>query len=361
MEGRKKVLYIDDEQNNLVGFKATFRREFDVLTAHSTDKALEQLAEHPDISVIISDQRMPGKTGVEFFEEIQSAYPSPVRMLCTGYTDVKAVINAINKGHVFRYIQKPWQEDEMRAAIQEAYNYYEATSMLSAKNAELTKANTELDKFAYSVTHDLRSPILSVLGAINIAKAAKTTYEVHEMLDMMAQSMMKLDGFIHNIHDYYTIKRGELNITEVNFEELLANLKSIYSLDGLTQNVEFSIRTVINGPFKSDQLVLYIILNNLLSNAFKYQKRDKDHKFVRLSVEVENNHAYIEVQDNGIGIHEAYLENIFDMFYRATNEGFGSGFGLYNVKDALEKLGGRIAVSSQKNEGSLFEIEIPGK
>ncbi len=361
MEGRIKVLYIDDESNNLVGFKATFRREYEILTAQSPAKALLQLQAHPDIAVIISDQRMPGQTGVEFFEEIQPIYPAPVRMLCTGYTDVKAVIASINKGHVFRYIQKPWQEDDMRAAIEEAYSYYEATSLLSQKNTELIKANTELDKFAYSVTHDLRSPILSVLGAINIAKSAKTTYEIHEMLDMMAQSMVKLDGFIHNIHDYYTIKRGELNITEVNFEELLASLKGIYKLDGVTNNIDFSVRTDIHGSFRSDELVLYIILNNLLSNAFKYQKRDKEYKYVRLSIEVEDNHAYIEVQDNGIGIHEAYLENIFDMFYRATNEGFGSGFGLYNVKDALEKLSGRIAVSSRKNEGTLFEINIPGK
>src|SRR5690606_25572540 len=151
---------------------------------------------------------------------------------------------------------------DMRAAIEEAYSYYEATSLLSQKNAELIKANTELDKFAYSVTHDLRSPILSVLGAINIAKSAKTTYEIHEMLDMMAQSMVKLDGFIHNINDYYTIKRGELNITEVNFEDLLSSLKGIYKLDGVTSNIDFSVRTDIHGPFRSDELVLYIILNN---------------------------------------------------------------------------------------------------
>ena len=361
MEGKIKVLYIDDEPNNLVGFKASFRRDYDVVTAQSPDRAFIQLRAHPDISIIISDQRMPGKTGVEFFEEVQEKHPAPVRMLCTGYTDVRAVIAAINKGHVFRYIQKPWNEDDIRSAIEEAYNYYVATSLLSEKNAELLKANTELDKFAYSVTHDLRSPILSVLGAINIAKAAKSTYEVHEMLDMMAQSMVKLDGFIHNIHDYYTIKRGGLNITGVNFEELLSNLKGIYKLDGITNKVDFQVHTDIQGPFRSDEIVMYIILNNLLSNAFKYQKKGNDYKFVRLGITVADNHAVLEVQDNGIGIHEHYLDNIFDMFYRATSEGFGSGFGLYNVKDALDKLNGEITVSSKKNEGTLFRINIPGK
>jgi two-component system sensor histidine kinase/response regulator len=361
MGGKFKVLYIDDEPNNLVGFKASFRRDYEIVTAQSPARALIQLQAHPDVAVIISDQRMPDKTGVEFFEEIQTRYPAPVRMLCTGYTDVRAVIAAINKGHVFRYIQKPWNEDDMRSAIEEGYNYYIATSLLSEKNAELLKANTELDKFAYSVTHDLRSPILSVLGAINIAKAAKSTYEVHEMLDMMAQSMVKLDGFIHNIHDYYTIKRGELNITEVNIPELIENLKGIYNLDGVTNNINFQVTTDIRGPFYSDPIVLYIILNNLLSNAFKYQKRASEYKFVRLLVQVIDNQMLIEVEDNGIGIHEHYLDSIFDMFYRATSEGFGSGFGLYNVKDALDKLNGGISVSSQKNEGALFKINIQGK
>jgi len=361
MGGKIKVLYIDDEPNNLVGFKASFRRDYDVVTAQSPAKAWAQLEMHPDISVIISDQRMPDQTGVEFFEEVRERFPAPVRMLCTGYTDVRAVIGAINKGHVFRYIQKPWNEDDMRSAIEEGHNYYIATSMLSERNSELLKANTELDKFAYSVTHDLRSPILSVLGAINIAKAAKSTYEVHEMLDMMAQSMVKLDGFIHNIHDYYTIKRGELNITEVNIPELVENLKGIYNLEGVTSHIDFRVSVEQEGAFRSDPIVLYIILNNLLSNAFKYQKRTRENKFVRLLIRVKNNELFIEVEDNGIGIHEHYLDSIFDMFYRATSEGFGSGFGLYNVKDALDKLNGKISVASKKNEGALFKLSIPGK
>lgn len=361
MQGKIKVLYIDDEVNNLHSFKAAFRHDYHVITAGTTDDAVAQLEAVDDIAVIISDQRMPNKSGVEFFEEIRDRFSSPVRMLITGYTDVEAVIEAINRGQIFRYIKKPWSEIDIKSAIEEGYNYYVTTSMLAEKNHELQKAYNELDKFAYSVTHDLRSPILSVLGAINIARHTDDVAEVKEMIELIGKAMLKLDNFIHNIHDYYNLKRGELQLAEVNFDNLVSHLKGIYELGSKTNNVRFDITTDIHGSFKSDETSLQIILSNLLSNAFKYQKKDNNDKFVKLDIAVNDNTAVITVSDNGIGIHENYLDNIFDMFYRATTEEFGSGFGLYNVKDALTKLNGEIEVSSQKNEGTTFKVIIPGK
>ena len=90
-----KVLYVDDEANNLVGFKATFRLDYNVFVANSADEGIDMLEKNPDIKVILCDQRMPGKTGVQFFEEVSARYPAPVRMLLTGYTDIESVINAI--------------------------------------------------------------------------------------------------------------------------------------------------------------------------------------------------------------------------------------------------------------------------
>ncbi|XZF13423.1 hybrid sensor histidine kinase/response regulator [Chitinophagaceae bacterium MMS25-I14] len=361
MQGKIKVLYIDDEINNLHSFRAAFRHDYQVLTSGTTDEAVNQLRSHPDIAVIISDQRMPNKTGVEFFEEIRNDFSLPVRMLITGYTDVEAVIEAINRGQIFRYIKKPWSEMDVKSAIEEGYSYYVTTSLLAEKNKELQKAYNELDKFAYSVTHDLRSPILSVLGAINIAKTTEDPKEVQEMVDLMEKAMHKLDNFIHNIHDYYNLRRGELEIKEINFPDLIDQLKDIFDLSSKTNDITFTIDQDIKGGFRSDETSLLIILNNLLSNAFKYQKKNTEGKFVKLDIAVHDNILTIAVSDNGIGIHENYLQYIFDMFYRATTEEFGSGFGLYNVKDALTKLGGEIDVTSRKDEGTTFKLTIPGK
>ena len=104
MSKKTKILYVDDEPNNLIGFKAAFRVHYDIFTAGHAAEAVNCLAKHPDIHIIFCDQRMPDKTGVEFFEEIRVKYPLPIRILLTGYADIESVINAINRGHIFRYV-----------------------------------------------------------------------------------------------------------------------------------------------------------------------------------------------------------------------------------------------------------------
>jgi len=356
-----KVLYIDDEQNNLVSFKASFRFDYNVFIANNTDEAVSTLRQHPDISVILSDQKMPDKTGVEFFEEIRKEFPNPVRILITGYADIESVISAINRGHVFRYIKKPWSEEDIRSSIDQAHKFYITTALLAIKNEELQKAYNELDKFAYSATHDMRGPILSVLGIIDLSKNTEDVGEIKSMLDMMENAMMKLDNYIQNLHDYYSIRRGEVEIEEVQFQDLSKEVCDIYEVTSKMNNVRFTNNVSQTEAFRSDDVSLKIILNNLLSNAFKYQKKGKDGGFVDLAIEVTKGVASIIVKDNGIGIPENSITQIFNMFYRATNEEVGSGFGLYNVKDALGKLGGKIDVASQPGEGTTFTVTIPSK
>ena len=235
-------MYVDDELNNLVGFKATFRIDYNVLTANSANEASEMLDKNPDIKVILCDQRMPDKTGVQFFEEITARHPAPVRMLLTGYTDIESVIAAINRGNIYRYITKPWQETDIRSAIEEGYKYYVTTSMLRVKNDELQSAYDELDKFAYSVTHDMRGPILSVLGAVDLAKNAKDMDEVSEILGMMEKSIERVDSFIQNMHEYYNLKRGELQIRDINFESVINELKDLYDIGARVDHIQFNIK-----------------------------------------------------------------------------------------------------------------------
>ncbi len=143
-----RVLYIDDEVNNLAAFKANFRRVFEVYTAESASEGKKILKEHTDlkdgkdIEVIISDQRMPEMTGVEFFESILKEYPTPIRILLTGYADIEAVISAINKGQVYRYITKPWNENELKSTIENAFEVYS----LRQENKELTKSLVRANK-----------------------------------------------------------------------------------------------------------------------------------------------------------------------------------------------------------------------
>lgn len=128
------VLYVDDEANNLQSFAAAFRRDFTVFTALSAKDA-ELILSSNDIHVLITDQRMPVKTGTELLAEAVKKNPDQIRILLTGYTDIEALIDAINNGHIFKYLQKPWNEDELKTAIQDGYKLFD----LKRREKELLK------------------------------------------------------------------------------------------------------------------------------------------------------------------------------------------------------------------------------
>jgi len=361
MAEKIKILYLDDEPDNLTGFKASFRFDYQIFTAVNVPEALRYLAEHPDIKIIFCDQRMPGKTGVEFFEDIRGTFPAPIRILITAYTDLESVIGAINRGNIFRFIKKPWDQADIISAIDEANKYYHTTSVLSIKNEELRKAYAELDKFAYSVSHDIRGPLSGILGAINVAREIYDIGEMKEMLFLMEKSLKKLDTYILSMHDYYSLQRGELRITDVDFNKIADELRDIFGMVAGTNNIKFDITVDQREPFRSDTVPLMLILNNLLSNAFKYQNKAQADKSVELAIVVHRGIVNIEVKDTGMGILGNHIGEIFNLFYRASSQEAGSGFGLYNVKSALLKLNGHIEVNSALNKGTTFKVSIPTK
>lgn len=356
-----KILYVDDEINNLVGFKATFRFDYKIFTADNITEAYLHLNQHPDLRIIFCDQRMPEKTGVQFFEDIREQFPHPVRILLTGYTDVESVIEAINRSNIYRYVKKPWVDSDILSAIEDGNRYYLVNSMIAIKNEELQKAYDELDKFAYSVTHDIRRPLLSILGAIDVAQYIDDITELKEMLHMMEESVKNLDEYIQNIHDYYNLKRGELNIEEIDFNEIIQEQEDTFDSFIKGANIRFTVSVSQQERFRSDNISIRMIINNLLSNAFKYQQKCEPDKYVDMNVKVENGLLTIIIKDNGTGIHQNHVSQIFNMFFRATAAEIGSGFGLYNVKNALTKLNGVIKVDTVLGKGSVFTVTIPNK
>jgi response regulator RpfG family c-di-GMP phosphodiesterase len=138
------ILYVDDEENNLFSFKATFRIKYQVYTAISGDEALKVLEEKP-VHIIITDQRMPNMTGVEFLEKVIEKFPDPMRILLTGYADMGAVVDAVNKGKIFHYLSKPWNEEELDITITRAYAAYLEKLKLKEENEKLGTSNDQLE------------------------------------------------------------------------------------------------------------------------------------------------------------------------------------------------------------------------
>jgi len=361
MDNEVEVLYVDDEINNLVSFKANFRFNCIVHTAQSTKEAEEILRLNPNIRVIFCDHMMPNELGIDFLKRIKEEYPAPIRILLTAYANMELLVDSINKGNIYRFIRKPWVNEEITSAIIEGNKFYLATSLLENRNKELEQAYRELDKFAYSVSHDLRDPLVGVLSAISLAKEFDNIDEIFDILDLMNNSILKLDAYIDSLKDYYLLRRGELKLEEVDLEYLALNIENYYKIYTTTNVLDFKITVNQQSKFKSDKAVLELILHNLISNSIKYQKQAEPNKQVILDISVENGLCKIIIKDNGIGIPAEHLENVFKLFFRASNQMQGSGLGLYNVKNALVKLDGEIKVESQLGEGTEFHITIPSK
>lgn len=358
-ENRIRILYIDDEVHNLNAFRASFRRSYEIYTANSAQEG-KLLLKSVDVHIIIADQKMPVTTGVEFFYEIREALPDPIRILLTGYTDVEDIIEAINKGHIFSYVKKPWDEYELHNTINNAYEMYQARKNLKEKISELEKINDELNRFIYSTSHDLRSPLMSVLGIINLARLDNSVKDPNGYVDMIESCILKLDGFIQKIIEYYRNSRLDVEHEKIYFDTLLQECTANFK----PQNTAIEFQLNIDQPvdFKGDTFRISVILNNLISNAVKYQKPDEANPKVNLTVKVEPHKATIWIEDNGIGILSEHLNNIFKMFFRSKNNNKpGSGIGLYIVKEALNKIGGTINVESKYGEGTQFEITIPNR
>lgn len=361
MDKNYEILYIDDEYNNLVGFKAALRFRYNIHIASNTTDAENILMTNPNIRVIFCDQKMPGENGIDFFSRIKKEFPRPIRILITAYADMDTVIDSINRGHIFRFVRKPWEEAEIISCIEEANKFYVTNSLLDIRNAELQKAYEELDKFAYSVSHDLRDPLAGVLGAIRIALDFKSVEQVHEILFLMKNSIVKLEDYINSLRDYYLLRRGELNLSKIDFNLLFDDIVDFYKIYTQSSGVEMILDISQDKTFINDKSILELILHNLVSNAIKYQKLDGLDKQVKLSVETGNGQAILSVSDNGIGIPQALQDDIFKLFFRASDQAAGMGFGLYNVRTAVQKLKGNIRVESSPDLGSKFIVTIPSK
>ena len=144
LQDKINILYVDDEENNLVSFKAAFRLKYNVMIASSGDEALKILDKKP-VEIIVTDQRMPNMTGIEFLEKVLETHPEPIRILLTGYSDMNAVIDAVNKGKIYHYLAKPWIEDEINMTIKRAYEMYQDKKKIRELNDKLTISNEQLE------------------------------------------------------------------------------------------------------------------------------------------------------------------------------------------------------------------------
>jgi PAS domain S-box-containing protein len=233
------------------------------------------------------------------------------------------------------------------------------TFALEQANAELKKSNMELDRFVYSVSHDLRSPLVSMLGVIGIIEQEHSGEEVMNDIGLLKSSIQKLDKFILSILEYSKNSRREAKTVPIDFPAIingaLDNLRYIQN----SGNIDIRVNVDPAVRLHSDPERIGIILNNLLANALRYYNCKTTNPYVHIAVQPQGGHTHISVSDNGIGIAADKHEKVFEMFYRLSADSTGSGLGLYIVKETVQKLNGSISLQSELNEGSRFTIVLP--
>jgi PAS domain S-box-containing protein len=225
---------------------------------------------------------------------------------------------------------------------------------------ELKIRNTELDNFVYKVSHDLRAPLSSILGLVNLARLPGNTDNPMDYIDIIGDKVQHLDHFISDVLSHSKNLKMDVSTNKVDLRKIIdSTFNDLSYLDGakeVIRNIRIEGIDLYSDPWRISE-----IFRNLISNSIKYRKLDDTIPEVSIKIHIDHLRADISFHDNGIGIDEKSLVKIFEMFYRATEQSDGSGIGLYIVKNAIDKLGGQIVVASRPLEGTRFNIVLPNR
>lgn len=235
--------------------------------------------------------------------------------------------------------------------------HYHSEQAILDKNDQLQKANAELDRFVYSASHDLRAPLSSLLGLIEVAKMDHSGTDHY--LEMMKSKIHDLENFIKEIISYSRNARMEVKKHPVNLKQTVDEVTQALTFSAGNPDIRIENHVPENVILQTDSMRLKIILANLIDNSLKYRDEKKEQPYIRIEAAERDDVKLIVIRDNGVGIDQVYLDKIFQMFFRASEISKGSGLGLYIVKETLNKINGSIQVESSLGSGTTFLVKIP--
>ena len=375
------VLALDDEENILSSLERNFLREpYRIVTTTQISTAWDLMAREK-IKVVISDQRMPGVSGVQFLKEVKEKYPEVIRILLTGHADMQAAEEAVNIGQVYRFLTKPWNGEDLKATVRKGIEAYDLAidnkrlfDETRTANDQLIRANTETQKlyekqkeFTSTVSHELRTPLASIKMALDIV-LSKTpgplTAAQADFLTRAKSNVDRLNRLINDILDLSKMESGRIVMKIQPADLNQAVLESLQPQRSVAENRGLKLECVTDPAlpqimFDRDRLLQ--VLYNLTGNAIKFTEKGS----VRVIVkgDTENKTVTIVVEDTGPGIREEDMHKLFEKFQQlegAVNQkAGGTGLGLAISKTIVECHGGRIWAESKPGEGSRFSFRIP--
>ena len=391
------ILYVDDEESNLRIFKNTFRRQYNILTAISGEQGLK-LLEEEKVDLILTDQRMPGMSGVDFLKKAMVKFPELNRILVTAYSDYDILREAVNDLNIFQYVEKPWNEDDIKITIDGALEIYrlktenqKLTSELLAKNNDLKRINEELNEeidkhkltqielirekeiaeksnrlksaFLANMSHEVRTPMNSIMGFVSMMEEDLDPPTRNEYMQIINNSCNQLLRIISDIIEISKIDSDnvELNTIEFSINDVLHKVYKTF-IPNINSNVELSLSHILakeKAVVFGDATKLEQVLINLIGNAFKFTKEGK----IDFGARFEKGTILFYVVDTGIGISDENHKMIFNRFSQvesSTQRKYGgNGLGLAISKAYIEKMNGKIWLESKLGQGTTFYFTIP--
>jgi signal transduction histidine kinase len=380
---RPTLLVVDDEQDVLSSVRDWLRIDYRVITFQSGGQALDYLRSAQCAQVILSDQRMPEMTGVEVLRQAKAIRPETTRLLFTAHIDIRTVIDAINQGHVFRYIAKPCDPDELSVIVRQAVEHHNLIveknrllADLKESNARLLQANRLKGAFIEVASHELNTPVTVVLGTIELWKMSQgqsASPAERQWVDRIGAAAGRLARTVEKMLKLVRNREfsQSLDMQPIEFGSLVRQAIDELSpyLELRSQAVSVSIEPDL-GPIEADPSKISDVLTNLLANAVKFTP---DGGTIRLEVRAEptaGDWVRVSIRDQGAGVSECDQQHLFEPFFtgfdtlRHSSGDYqfgkrGIGLGLWLVKTFVELHGGRVEVTSTSGVGSTFSFLLP--
>ena len=361
---KHSILCVDDEVDNVDALERLFRGKFHVLKATSAAVALKLLAEHP-VTVIISDQRMPQMTGVEFLQESLKTHPNAIRILLTGYTDIDSVIAAINSGQIYRYVTKPWDPVDLANAVDRAVERYEIGLELVEKNRALRVALEELqtldqakNQFMVLVNHELKTPLTSMMSFTDLLSETRLDADQSKMLARIKAAALRLQEMINDALEFVS---AETSQTRVDLKALSApslfartSLPDMVNAVSVSRHVDFEF-AIENQLVMGDERLVRNVFRRLVHNAAKFASAGTN---VLVTGASTDGRYRVSIENRGVLIDEARIKQLlkpFTLNENTLNHSVGTGLGL-PISQALLKL--HASALRFESEGDLVVVSF---
>lgn len=385
---REIILCVDDEKMVLDALKMEILSKLPapmvIETALDSEEALNIVSEAAEdgdeIILVISDQRMPGMTGEILLSEIHKNHPDTLKILLTGYADVDAIKYAINHAELYRYIQKPWDREDLLLTVLEAVKKYHTKKMLAEKTLQVMHLNEELENkveqrtlelqrmvkeleaFSYTISHDLKSHLRSIAGYTRFILedySNETNEGAKKLLGNISTTCNNMFILIDKLLKYATVAHLPLDKKSINMDDTVRKVFNEINVSMGNHRAELQIEAELP-DIKGDLVLMIEVLHNLFSNSIKFSNK-MDKALIQVSCKMEDQFYTFQIADNGAGFDMRYAGKLFEIFQRlhSQKEFEGNGIGLATVKNIIDRHGGKIWIEGKKGVGTTVYFSLP--